>query len=148
MVMKLCSACLLGLDCKYNGGNNLNKCPKSILEDYKNGLIIPVCPEQLGGLQTPRTPAEIQGMSGEDVLDRKCKVLTKDGQDISEQFIRGAHMTLQIAKDIGINEFIGVPKSPSCGCGLAYDGSFTSKMVKGDGVTIALLKRNGIGVIQ
>lgn len=145
--MKLCSACLVGLSCKYNGRNNLKKCSEELYEEYINGLVIPVCPEQLGGLPTPRTPAEIQGGTGEDVLDGKCKVLDKNGQDVTGQFIKGACMVLQIAQDIGVNEFYGVPRSPSCGYDLMYDGTFSEKLIPGDGVTVALLKRNGIKII-
>jgi uncharacterized protein YbbK (DUF523 family) len=133
--MKLCSACLLGINCKYNAGNNRND---KILELAKKDILIPVCPEQLGGLSTPRTPSEIK--SG--------KVITKDGKDITDAFVKGAEETLKIAKLFGIKEAILQQKSPSCGCGKIYDGSFSGKLIDGDGITTALLKKNKIKVIS
>lgn len=145
--MKLCSACLLGLECRYDGKSNLEKISEQLLEEFRNGNIIPVCPEQLGGLPTPRTPSEIQGgMSGESVLDGGCMVIGKDGEDVTQQFLRGANEVLKVAQYLGIKEYIGVQKSPSCGCGKTYDGTFTKTLIDGDGVTVALLKRNGISV--
>ncbi|MDD5740713.1 MAG: DUF523 domain-containing protein [Candidatus Nanoarchaeia archaeon] len=145
--MKLCSACLLGLECRYDGKSNLEKASEIILQEFKSGNIIPVCPEQLGGLPTPRAPSEIQGgMSGEYVIDGKCKVRSKNGEDVTSQFIKGAYEVLKIAKALGITEYIGAQRSPSCGCGKKYDGTFTATLVNGDGVTVALLKRNGVSV--
>jgi len=140
--MKLISACLLGVKCTWSSDDK-----------YKNGraiglsrieTLIPVCPEQLGGLATPRVPQEIQGGTGEDVLDEKCKVLSKNIEDVTKAFIMGAEETLKIAKQLNIREFIGKSKSPSCGCGQIYDGSFSGRLLNGDGVTTALLRRNGI----
>lgn len=143
--MKLCSACLLGLDCRYDGANNLRKSNEQLLQAYRDGKLIPVCPEQLGGQSTPRPPAEIQGgMSGEQVLDGKTIVAEPNGTDVTRQFVKGAKMVLQIAQAVGVDEFIGVQKSPSCGCGKTYDGSFTKTLIDGDGVTVALLKQHGI----
>ncbi|MDP2925297.1 MAG: DUF523 domain-containing protein [Nanoarchaeota archaeon] len=145
--MRLCSACLLGLECRYNGKSNLEKASEQLLQEFRNENIIPVCPEQLGGLPTPRTPSEIQGgMSGEDVLDGRCKVISKNGEDVTPQFIKGAYEVLKIAQSLGIKEYIGVQKSPSCGCGKTYDGTFTKTLIDGDGVTVALLKRNGMSI--
>ncbi|RLG21578.1 DUF523 domain-containing protein [Candidatus Micrarchaeota archaeon] len=141
MVTILCSACLLGVNCKYNGKASPNE---RVLQLGKKYNLIPVCPEQLGGLPTPRVPQEIQGMDGDAVLDGKCKVVNKEGKDVTENFIRGAHETLKIAKLFNAKLFIGKQRSPSCACGETYDGSFTGRTVKGDGVTTALLKRNGI----
>ena len=146
--MKLCSACLLGLECRYDGKSNLEKASEQLLKEFRNGDVIPVCPEQLGGLSTPRTPSEIQGgMSGEDVFDGRCKVIGKNGEDVTNQFIKGAYEVLKIAQSIGVKEYIGVQKSPSCGHGKTYDGTFTKTLIDGNGVTIALLKRNGISVV-
>jgi len=144
--MKLCSACLLGLECRYDGKSNLEKASDKLLQEFREGGIIPVCPEQLGGLPTPRIASEIQGMSGEHVLEGKCKVLGKDGEDVTPQFVKGAYEVLKIAQSLGVTEYIGVQKSPSCGCGKTYDGTFTRNLMDGDGVTVALLKRNGIFV--
>jgi len=142
--MKLVSACLLGIKSTWDGKSKKNE---KIIELSKKEILIPVCPEQLGGLPTPRIPQEIQGCSGEKVLDGKCKVKNKTGKDVTKQFIKGAKETLKIAKLFKVKEFIGKSKSPSCGCGEIYDGSFSGKLIKGDGVTTALLKRNGIKVI-
>lgn len=141
--MKIVSACLAGIKCRYDGGTK--PCPK-IIELVKTGMAIPVCPEQLGGLTTPRISQEIQGGSGEEVLDGRCKVLNKEGRNVTENFLRGAEETLRIARLFSAEEFIGKTKSPSCGCGQIYDGSFAGKLIVGDGVTTALLKRNGINV--
>ena len=146
--MKICSACLLGLECRYDGKSNLKKASEKLLQEFRNGDIIPVCPEQLGGLPTPRVAQEIQGMSGEYVLDDKCKVINRNGEDVTQQFVRGAYEVLKIAQALGIKEFVGVQRSPSCGSGIIYDGSFSGKTIKGDGITTALLKRNGIKVVS
>ena len=144
--MKLCSACLLGIKCAWDGKDRYKN--EKVIELSKKEILIPVCPEQLGGLPTPRIPQEIQGCSGEKVLDNKCKVKNKSGEDVTKQFIKGAKETLKIAKLLGIKEFIAKSKSPSCGCGKTYDGTFSGKLIDGDGVTTALLKRNGIKVIS
>ena len=142
--MKLISACLVGVNCKYDGKNNLQKLNSEILKKYKQGKLIPVCPEQLGGLKTPRTPAQIQNASGEDVLDGKAKILTEKGADLTEQFVKGAEEVLKIAKALNIKKVIFKQRSPSCGCGQIYDGTFTKTVKEGNGITTALLKRNGI----
>jgi len=143
--MKLISACLLGIKCAWDSQDNY-KSDKAI--DYLNSeTLMPVCPEQLGGLKTPRAPQEIQGGTGEDVLNRKCKVMNINGEDVTQEFINGAEETLKIVRLFHIEEFIGKSKSPSCGCGQIYDGTFSRKLIDGDGVTTALLKRDGISVI-
>lgn len=141
--MKIVSACLCGINCAWNGKSKVS--PK-VLELIKSGELIPVCPEQLGGLSTPRIPQEIQGCSGENVLANRCKVMNKNGEDVTAQFIRGAEEALKIAKLTGATEFIAKSKSPSCGCGSTYDGTFSGTLIEGDGVTTALLKQNGIKV--
>jgi len=143
----LCSACLVGINCRYDGNNNLGKAPLKLRELYLKGELIPVCPEQLGGLPTPRVPSEIQGMSGEDVLDGLCKVLNKNGEDVTQRFINGAREVLKIAQFIGAGRYIGVQKSPSCGYGKIHDGTFSDTLVEGNGVTTALLRREGIYVV-
>ena len=143
--MKLISACLLGIKCAWDSQDNY-KSDKAI--DFLNSeTLMPVCPEQLGGLKTPRAPQEIQGGTGEDVLNRKCKVMNINGEDVTQEFINGAEETLKIVRLFHIEEFIGKSKSPSCGCGQIYDGTFSRKLIDGDGVTTALLKRDGISVI-
>lgn len=140
----LISACLIGINCSWDGKNKLNK---KCLKLFKEGKFISVCPEQLGGLPTPRSPQEIQEGTGERVLNGKCKVKNKDGKDLTKNFIKGARGTLKIAKLVGAKEAIFKSKSPSWGCGTTYDGSFSGRLIPGDGVTTALLKRNGIRVI-
>jgi uncharacterized protein YbbK (DUF523 family) len=142
--MRLVSACLLGVDCAWHGGNHANARALSLLG--KGGLV-PVCPEQLGGLPTPRTPQEIVGGTGEDVLDGRCRVLNRNGEDVTDQFLRGADETLRIARLVGATVFIAKSRSPSCGSGLVHDGSFTGTLVPGDGVTASLLRRHGIDVV-
>ncbi|MFA7170382.1 MAG: DUF523 domain-containing protein [Candidatus Paceibacterota bacterium] len=143
--MKIISACLCGVNCAWNGQT---KTSKKAVELVKKGEAIPICPEQLGGLSTPRIPQEIQGGSGEDVLTGKCKVVNKRDEDVTAQFIRGAEEALKIAKLVGATEFIAKSKSPSCGCGLTHDGTFSGTLVAGNGVTTALLKQNGVRVIS
>jgi uncharacterized protein YbbK (DUF523 family) len=133
--VKLVSACLIGIKCRYDGKSNLNK---KCLGLFKKGKLIPVCPEQSGGLPTPRARSEIQ---------KNGKILTKLGKDVTENFIKGARETLKLAKILGAKEAILKSKSPSCGCGKIYDGTFSGKLIKGDGVAAALLKKNKIMVI-
>ena len=143
--MKLVSACLLGIRCAWDGGDKYKN--KRIIELLKNEILIPVCPEQLGGLKTPRPRQEIEKGVGSDVLAGKSRVKNRIGEDVTQQFLIGAGETLKIARQYDVKEFIAKSKSPSCGCDLIYDGSFSGKLVKGDGVTVTLLKRNGIKVI-
>ncbi|NJD04212.1 MAG: DUF523 domain-containing protein [Ruminiclostridium sp.] len=141
--MILVSACLAGINCKYDGRNNY-------VEEFKkmvaNGSAIPVCPEQLGGCPTPRPAVEIHGGTGADVLDGKCAVLRKNGEDATDELVKGAEETLKIAQTAGIERAVLKAGSPSCGCGTIYDGSFSGKLKKGNGVTAELLLRNGIRV--
>lgn len=141
--MIIVSACLCGMDTKYNGGNNLNE---KVLKLIREGKAIPVCPEQLGGFSTPRAPHEICGGTGAEVLDGKAKVLTKEGTDGTEQFLKGAYETLKIAENCGAKFAILKAKSPSCGHGKIYDGSFSRSKREGNGVTAELLERNSIRV--
>lgn len=142
--MILVSACLCGVNCKYNAQNNYNEKIYSLLE---KGEAIPVCPEQLGGLTTPRACAEILGGEGKDVLLNKAKVMNKDNMDITGSFIKGAMETLKIAKALKVEKAILKSNSPSCGRGAIYDGSFSNKKIKGNGVTAELLSQEGIEVI-
>ena len=133
--MKLCSACLIGIECRYNGKSKPNM---KVIELAKREALIPVCPEQLGGLATPREPQERIGK----------RVVTKTGIDVTENFNKGAKQVLLIAKILGIKEAILKQRSPSCGCGQIYDGTFSDKVINGDGVTTALLRRNNIKVVS
>jgi uncharacterized protein YbbK (DUF523 family) len=132
--IKLCSACLIGIKCRYDGKNKPNK---KVIDLVKKEILIPLCPEQLGGLSTPREQAEQRGK----------KVFIKSGGDVTKNFKRGAKDVLKLAKLFNVKEAILKQKSPSCGSGKIYDGTFSEKLIKGDGVTAALLKRNGIEVL-
>jgi uncharacterized protein YbbK (DUF523 family) len=145
MNIKLCSACLLGVNCRYNG---ISKPNEKIIALSKKEILIPICPEQLGGQATPRLDAEITGGDGSAVLDKKAKVIESNGNDVSSNFINGAEEVLKIAKLFNIKEAILKQRSPSCGSGKIYDGTFSRKVIEGDGVTTALLKKNGIKVIS
>jgi uncharacterized protein YbbK (DUF523 family) len=131
--MKIVSACLSGVHCRYD-------CKAQARADIeamvKNGEAIPVCPEQMGGLPTPRPPAERVG----------DKVLTDKGADVTAEYNRGAEEALQIAKLVGATEALLKSKSPMCGCNKIYDGTFTGATKDGDGVFAELLKKHGIKV--
>jgi uncharacterized protein YbbK (DUF523 family) len=144
--MKLISACLLGLRCAWSGDDRYRN--NHVIELAKLETLIPVCPEQMGGLPTPRQPQEIQGGTGDNVLDNKCRVINKKGQDVTREFINGAEEILKIARQLNIKEFIAKSRSPSCGCGQVYDGTFSGKLIDGDGITTALLRRNGLKIIS
>ena len=144
----LVSACLLGVACRYDG----KSCPALELRDLATeGKVITICPEVVGGLPTPRLPAEIEeayaGLDGHAVLDGRTRVLSSDGVDVTAQFIKGAETALAVARKLGIRQAILRAHSPSCGAGLTHDGRFAGELVPGDGVTAALLKRNGIQVM-
>lgn len=132
--MDIVSACLCGINCKYDGKNNLNE---ELKERVMQGELLPVCPEVLGGLPIPRVPCEI----------RDGRVFTKNGRDVTEKFYLGAKKTLEIAKAAGAKKAFLKQRSPSCGCGKIYDGSFSGTIIPGDGITAALLKQNGIEVL-
>lgn len=144
--MKMISACLLGIACTWSGDERYKN--EQALRLIRKDILIPVCPEQLGELPTPRRPQEIQGGSGEDVLARRAKVINGDNVDVTNHFIRGAEETLKIARRLSLKEFIGKSGSPSCGCGHIHDGSFSGMMKVGNGVTAALLKRNRIRLVS
>ena len=143
--MILISACLLGYNCKYNGGNNLNP---TLVELLKNHEIFPICPEQLGGLPTPRTPCEIKDSTGKNVLLGKGKVISKEGEDFTRYFVQGAKKTLAQAIDNDIKTAILKSKSPSCGVNMIYDGSFSGRLLPGAGVTTDLLRQAGVKVFN
>jgi len=137
--MKIVSGCLAGINCKYDGKNKLNRKVRALI---KKGEAIVVCPEQLGGLPTPREPANLTG-DGKDVLEGRAKVLTRSGKDVTKNFIRGAREVLRLAKLLRVKEAILKARSPSCGSGRVW---ISGRVRKGDGVTATLLKKNGIKV--
>lgn len=131
----LVSACLLGKNCKYNGGNNLNQSVLGFIEGHE---VIGVCPEQLGGLSTPRLPAEIvDGV-----------VTNKEGVSVDAEFRKGAQASLTAALENKVDFAILQSRSPSCGVKEIYDGSFSGKKVKGQGVFARLLAAHGIKVLD
>lgn len=131
----LVSACLLGKNCKYNGGNNLNQ---GVLEFIEGHEVIGVCPEQLGGLSTPRLPAEIvDGV-----------VTNKEGVSVDAEFRKGAQSALAAALESKVDLAILQSRSPSCGVKEIYDGSFSGKKIKGQGVFAKLLSAHGIKVLD
>jgi uncharacterized protein YbbK (DUF523 family) len=141
--MIVISACLAGLATTYDGRDNYRE---GIARLLREGKAVLVCPEQLGGLPTPRPPAEIVGGNGADVLDGKAMVLTRDGVDVTAEFVRGAEQTLKTAQAAGAAFAILKESSPSCGSTMMYDGSFSKRKQPGFGVTAALLRRHGVEV--
>jgi uncharacterized protein YbbK (DUF523 family) len=136
---------LLGVKCRYDGKGSSNE---KVLKLARKEILIPVCPEQLGGKPTPRPDAEIRNGDGLNVLEGKAKVVEPDGNDATKYFIKGAEEVLKLAKLLNIKEAILKQRSPSCGSGQVYDGTFSKRIIKGDGVTTALLKKNEIKVIS
>jgi uncharacterized protein YbbK (DUF523 family) len=136
--MYLVSACLAGVNCRYDGKDSANEL---VMELVNQGQAIPVCPEQLGGLTTPRISCELVNQPG----DRK--IINKEGIDRTEEFLLGAERTLAIAKALGVKKAIMKAKSPSCGCGQIYDGTFSGRLIPGNGIAVELLLQNGIEVI-
>ena len=136
----LVSACLCGKDCKWDGGNNKNQKLLDYMESMKGKAEFhEVCPEQMGGLSTPRPASEILAGDG--------RVVNTEGMDVTEEFERGAQLALEIAQNYGCTLAILKERSPSCGCHGVYDGTFSKKIVDGMGKTAELLIKNGIRVI-
>ena len=131
----LVSACLMGENCKYNGGNNKNA---AMLAFAEGNEVCTICPEVLGGLPTPRVPSELRGE----------RVVNKEGEDVDLPFRLGAEKSLAIAKKFDPDLVILQPRSPSCGVHSRYDGTFTGTLLPGAGVTADLLMKNGFPVID
>lgn len=140
--MLIISACLVGINCRYDGSNQLN--PK-ILKALTNKRFIPLCPEQLGGLPTPREPAQIESGDGFSVLDSNSKVIDLKGKDVTREFIKGAWEALKIARLVKAKKAILKDKSPSCGTNFILR---ENKIKEGRGVLTALLFKEGIEVIS
>lgn len=136
------SVCLAGIKCRYDGNSSINSYILGLMEKEKCML---VCPES--GLSCPRSPAEIVGGSGEDVLEGRARVISKDGSDVTREFIQGAYETLATVKENNIKVAYLKKRSPSCGYLEIYDGTFSGKLTQGNGVTAALLLKNGIEVV-
>ena len=129
----LVSACLLGVPCRYDGASKGHPLLGVLAERHE---LVPVCPEQLGGLSTPRPPAERRGEL----------VMNREGRDVTGEYRRGAEAALRIAELLGCEAAVLKERSPSCGSGEIYDGSFSGTLVPGDGITAELLKANRLRV--
>ena len=143
--MIIVSACLLGLNTKYDG--KTNTC--TMLQQYcTSGKFIPVCPEQLGGLPTPRSPMEIIEGSGQDVLLGRCVVREEQGEEVTSKFILGAEEVLKMVKMLSVTAAILKERSPSCGVNYIYNGSFSHRKIPGQGVLSALLREYNIPIFS
>lgn len=143
--MIVVSACLAGSPCRYDG---TAKPDQEIVELVRRREAVRGCPECMAGFRPPRPPAEIRGGDGEDVLCGRARVYNKEGEDVTEGFLRGARKFLAFVERQGAQRVILKSKSPSCGVTMVYDGSFSGKLVPGCGVAAALLRRQGIEVTE
>ena len=135
MMKIMVSACLAGENCKYNGGNNRNEKVCRLMEEHE---VVTICPESMGGLPIPRPPAEI--LNG--------RVVNREGRDVDREFREGARKCLDLARSWQPDLIILQSRSPSCGVGRRYDGTFTGTLVEGHGVTARLLIEEGFRVID
>jgi uncharacterized protein YbbK (DUF523 family) len=141
----LVSACLAGCACRFDGSGKLDDRVARLVSD---GRAVLVCPEEEGGLGTPRPPAEIIGGDGRDVIAGRARVVTRTGEDVTEAYLAGASRALEAARATGAATAVLKARSPSCGKGAIYDGSFARTLQAGVGVTTALLEASGIEVIS
>jgi uncharacterized protein YbbK (DUF523 family) len=137
------SACLLGVACNHEGRGSWRAVMAELAERYR---LVPVCPEVLGGLSTPRPAAEILGGEGADVLDGDARVVTVDGDDVTGAYSRGARAAVEVARAAGATRAVLKARSPSCGSSQVYDGTFSRRLQSGAGVTAAALRRAGLTV--
>jgi uncharacterized protein YbbK (DUF523 family) len=128
---------------RYNGTACLDEKIQKLLNENQ---AIAVCPELLGGFSTPREPAEIIGGNGEDVLAGTAKVVDRSGTDVTDMYLEGAYITLAKAQEVSATMVVLKENSPSCGSSMIYNGEFKGKKIAGNGVTTALLRKNGIEV--
>ena len=138
----LVSACLLGKHCRYDGGHFQMSELDELDVDF-----IPICPEEAGDLGTPRAPAEMQD-SAESILNGNGSVVDNDGKDVTGKFIQGAEESLKTGINSGAEYAILKSRSPSCGVGKIYDGSFTNSLIDGDGIFAHLCRKSGINCIS
>jgi len=143
--MILVSMCLAGIDCNYKGESKPNK---RVIELIKKGKAIPICPEQLGGLPTPRSGARITTSKGIDVIKGKAFLKTDNRGDVTKEYIHGANLTLKLVNDFKISTVILKQGSPSCGTRITQGGLKERSTVPGEGVTTALLIKKGIKVLS
>lgn len=143
--MILVSSCLAGYEVRYNATHSVNEIIQQLVQQKK---AVAVCPELLGGFSTPRDSAEIVGGDGDDVLNGTARVIEKSGRDVTEMYMDGALITLKKAKEVNAEVIVLKEYSPSCGSAMIYNGEFKGNKRTGNGVTTALLRRNGIRVIS
>jgi uncharacterized protein YbbK (DUF523 family) len=143
--MILVSACLAGTKCRYNAQDCANKL---IVELKNKNKIIEVCPEVMAGLAVPRLPCEIVGGTGDDVLKSQAVVVNNLGENITETIVKACSQALEIAKENNIKLAVMKAKSACCGVGQIYDGTFSNRLIEGDGILTALFKKHGIKVIS
>lgn len=141
------SACLLGQEVRYDGK------AKTLTEEIvtlwlDEGRVVSVCPEVQAGMSIPRSPAEIIAGDGKAVLQRKADVVDKDGERVTDYFVRGANIALELCRRLDVKVAVLTESSPSCGSSSVYDGTFTGEKISGAGVTTALLRENGIQVFS
>jgi uncharacterized protein YbbK (DUF523 family) len=141
----LVSACLLGTCCNHEGRGSARPRVQGLSESAR---LVPICPEVVGGLGTPRDAAEIVGGDGADVLDGRARVMTGAGDDVSAAYRRGAAAAVELARAVGATRAVLKARSPSCGAGAIYDGTFTRSLHAGSGVTAAALRAAGFDVVS
>ena len=139
----LISACLAGVPCTHAAEAKTRAWALKLVAE---GRAVTVCPEVAGGLPIPRPEAEISGGDGADVIDGRARVLSVDGEDVTANYLRGAEAALSAARRSGARLAVLKARSPSCGCGEIYDGTFSGSKLQGDGVTALALKREGLDV--
>lgn len=137
----LVSACLMGKPCRYDGTAATEP---AVVKAGRRRILVPICPELDGGLPTPRTPAEIVGGDGYDVLEGKAFVIDRNGVNRTDHYLTGATTALEAARRNGVREAWVKSRSPACGCGTIYDGTFSGKIRSGVGVATAMLLKNGV----
>lgn len=150
--MIIVSACLVGINCRYDQKSYLHPL---LEQEMTRGCLLPLCPEQLGGLPTPRIPSEIQNGSARELLAERCKpdeersvrVMNRAGKDVTSQFIKGSEEVARLAGIFHVKAAVLKARSPSCGCGRIYNGAFQHCLIDGNGVTAELLLQQGITVI-
>lgn len=142
--MIIVSACLAGDCCRYDGGSNFHP---AVCEIVDRGGGVKVCPEVQGGLPVPRPPAEIIGGDGSAVIDGKARVINREGVDVTEQYLAGAYEVLSVAEKFHVKKAVLKARSPACGFGQIYDGSFSRRLAGGNGVAAAVLARAGVEIL-
>jgi uncharacterized protein YbbK (DUF523 family) len=141
----LLSACLAGIPCTHAAEAKTRAWALKLIAE---GRAVTVCPEVAGGLPVPRPEAEIHGGAGGDVLDGRARVVSVEGEDVTANYVTGAEVAVAAARRSGARLAILKARSPSCGYGAIYDGSFTGRLTSGDGVTATALKREGLDVLN